>query len=219
MNKFPGRDYLVSDSKYLKLNLTIPHEEILNEAKQLRDRFVPYYSSYSHSGWHSLPIVGIDSTKPGDWTKYGYASATEAAYEMSWTDIADLCPITKEWLTSVYPSNSYGRVRFMLLEAGGEIGYHSDTIHSVLSAVNIALNNPKGCKWHWRDGDSLEFNPGDIYSMNISYEHSIKNPTNEDRYHMIIHHYDSTDEYKQLLINSMEANNVKGNFHYSSKLF
>jgi len=219
MKDFPGRSYLVSDSKYLKLNLDIPYDSILQEAKALRNRFVSYYSSYSHSGWYSLPIVGIDSTKPADWTKYGYSSATEAAHDMDWTDIADLCPTTKHWLKSVYPSNSYGRVRFMLLEAGGTIGFHKDTDHSILGAVNIALNNPEGCKWHWRDGESLEFKSGDIYAMNISYEHSIKNPSTEDRYHMIVHHYDSTDAYMKLITSSMEDHNVKGHFHYSTELF
>ena len=219
MTDLAGRDYFVSDSKYLKLNLTIPYEELLSEARALRHRFISYYSGESNVGWLSLPIVGIDSTKPCDWAKYGYKSARDAASDMDWTEIADLCPITKNWLNLVYPSKSYGRVRFMLLEAGGSIGFHKDTNYSVLGAINIALNNPPGCKWHWRDGDSLEFKPGDIYAMNISYEHSIRNPSDKDRYHMIVHHYDSTAEYKQLIVNSMEENNVKGHFHYSTELF
>lgn len=216
---FEGREYLVSSAKYLKLNLAVPYESLLQEAKQLRNKFVPYRSSYETFGWHSLPIIGKSSSEPYAWDQYNYTSATSAAPDMKWTDVAELCPNTVNWLNTGYPSQSYGRVRFMLLEAGGKIGFHKDTDYSILGAINIALNNPKGCKWHWRDGSSLEFNPGDVYAMNISYEHSIRNDSNEDRYHMIIHHYDSTNEWKQLMTTAMEEQNEKGNFHYSTELF
>ena len=79
MKDLTGRDYFVSDSKYLKLNLTIPYEDILSEVRALRHRFISYYSGESNVGWLSLPIVGIDSTKPCDWAKYGYKSARDAA--------------------------------------------------------------------------------------------------------------------------------------------
>lgn len=216
---FEGREYLVSSAKYLKLNLEVPHELMLQEAKQLRDKFIVYRSSYENNGWHSLPIVGKSSQDPYAWDQYNYTSARAAAPDMQWTEIADLCPVTTNWLKTIYPSSSYGRVRFMLLEAGGGIGFHKDTEHSILGAINIALNNPNGCKWHWKDGTSLQFNPGDAYAMNISYEHSIRNDSNEDRYHMIVHHYDSIDAWKQLMTTAMEEQNEKGNFHYSTELF
>ena len=217
---FEGREYLVSTAKYLKLDITIPHEEMLKEAIALRDRFIPYrQDGYNTVGWHSLPIIGLSDTNPYSWDYNNYESAREAAYDIGWTDIAKLCPVTTDWLKNVYPSKSYGRVRFMLLEAGGGIAFHTDTKHSILGAINIALNNPKDCAWHWRDGSSLEFNPGDAYAMNISYEHSIQNPSQEDRYHLIVHHYDSTDEWKKIMQIAMEKYEVQGDFHYSPELF
>jgi hypothetical protein len=216
---FEGRDYLVSDAKYLKLDLPIPHEEMLKEAIKLREQFIPYrQDEYHHIGWHSLPIIGLSSKDPYAWNQYNYSSARDAAVDIKWTELAEQCPVTVNWLKTIYPSNSYGRVRFMLLEAGGNIGFHTDTHHSILGAVNIALNNPKGCKWLWRD-EELEFQPGDAYTMNISYEHSIRNDSNEDRYHMIIHHYDSTREYKSLLKEALNKYEIQGNFHYSTELF
>lgn len=217
---FEGREYLVSQSKYLRLNLEVPHEEILQEAKNLREKFVPYRTDeYSHKGWYSLPIIGLSSSDPYSWDNYNYASAKQAAPDMKWTNICQYCPITVKWLKEVYPSSSYGRVRFMLLESGGEIGFHRDTKYSILGAVNVALNNPKGCSWYWKDGSSLQFNPGESYTMNISYEHSVRNDSDEDRYHLIIHHYDSTVEYKNMLKESMEKYEVQGDFHYSTELF
>lgn len=215
---FEGREYLVSTAKHLKLDLPIPHEQMLLEAQALRDKFILYRSSYKTTGWYALPIIGLSSKDPYAWDQYNYESARQAAEDIKWTEIAKQCPVTSNWLKTVYPSNSYGRVRFMLLEAGGVIDFHTDTEHSILGAVNIALNNPPGCAWHWRDS-SFEFKPGDAYSMNISYEHSIRNDSNEDRYHMIVHHYDSTPQWKQLVTDAMEKYEIKGDFHYSTELF
>jgi len=218
MNNFPGRDYLVSDSKYLKLDLNIPYKEMAEEAKNLRELFIAYRSTYDTSGWLSLPIVGLSSTQPYSWELY-HDSARDAANNMAYTDIIDRCPVTVNWLKTVYPSKQYARVRFMLVEAGGVIDYHIDTEHSVLGAVNIALTNEPECKWHWKDGESLAFTPGDAYLMNLSYSHSIRNESTQDRYHMIVHHYDSTAEWKELVSRSMEEQDVKGNLHYSTELF
>lgn len=213
---FEGREYLISNAKHLQLDLPVPYDEMLAEAIALRPEFVPYNLE---AKWYSLPIIGLSSKKPYSWQMYNYSSAKEAAQYIDWTDIADRCPVTVNWIKNVYPSKSYARVRFMLLEAGGEIPFHSDTTHRVLGAVNVALNNPDECKWHWRDGDILYFSPGDVRLMNISYEHSIKNNSNIDRYHLIVHHYDSIDEWKQLVTQAMKEHNVQGHFCYSTELF
>jgi hypothetical protein len=214
---FEGREYLISEARYLKLDIPIPYEAMLSEAVTLRSKFIEYRDGDA-TGWYSLPIVGKSSTEPYAWNEY-YSSAKEAAPNMQFTEVSKQCPATVDWLKTVYPSNSYARVRFMLLEAGGAIGFHKDTDYSILGAVNIALNNPKKCAWHWRDESQLEFCPGDAYAMNISYEHSITNPSNEDRYHMIVHHYDSTTAWKQIMQNAMEKYETQGHFHYSTELF
>jgi Aspartyl/Asparaginyl beta-hydroxylase len=217
---FEGRDYLISKSKYLKLDVKVPYREMLAEAIALRNHYILYrQDDYTNLGWHSLPIVGLSSTQPYAWNVYNFKDAREAAEHVSWTEVSNRCPTTTNWLKSVYPSNSYGRVRFMLLEAGGYIDFHKDTDYPVLAAINIALNNPPKCKWHWKDGETLAFNPGDVYAMNLSYEHSVRNDSDEDRYHMIIHHYDFTDSCKKLFLKSMEQQNVQGHFHYSTELF
>lgn len=217
---FNGREYLVSNAKCLKLNIEVPYEEMAKEAAALRDKFIPYRSSYKTSGWHSLPIVGKSSKDPYAWNQYKeYSNARDAAFDMHFTEIADHCPVTVNWLKTIYPSNSYGRVRFMLLEAGGYIEPHRDTEHSILGAVNVALTHPKECIWNWGDGSTMQFEPGDAYAMNISYEHSVINNSNEDRYHLIVHHYDSTDKWKQLMTDALKETNEQGSFYFSPELF
>jgi len=217
---FNGREYLLSPAKYLKLNLDFPNLEIYHEVRNLRNRFVSYRSNYLNKGWYSLPIIGKSSSEPYAWDQYEeYSSARDAAFDMKYTDIIKYCPETVKWLENVYPSNSYGRVRFMLLEAGGYIEPHTDTEHSVLGAINIAITNPKNCYWKWSDGDTLEFEPGDVYAMNLSYQHSVINNSDQDRYHLIIHHYDSTKAWKSLMLNALKENNEQGQFCFSSELF
>lgn len=216
-----SREYLWTDAKCLKLDILVPYKEMAAEAVALRDQFVLYRNQdqYAHSGWYSLPLYGLGLDKPMSWDAYGYATANEAAKDFDWTEIAQQCPITVNWLKNVFPSKKLGRVRFMLLEAGGFIAPHKDSPYSVPDPVNIALTNSKECKWQWSDGSSLDFDPGSAYAMNISYEHSVVNSSNQDRYHLIVHHHDSTPEWKLLMSNSLLKENESGYFYYSTDLY
>ena len=49
----------------------------------------------------------------------------------------------------------------MLLEPGGYITPHNDSIESRLSPINIALNHPKGCKMKMKGHEGyVPFKPG-----------------------------------------------------------
>lgn len=216
-----SRKYLFSLAKYLKLDLPVPHAEMAQEAQNLRSKFILYRQNdgYDHKGWWSLPLHGLGADKPASWDAYGYANANEAARDLDWTEIAQHCPVTVNWLKNVFPSNAFGRVRFMLLEAGGYISPHTDTKISVPEPINIALTNPRQCEWRWGDGSTLDFPPGSAYAMNISYEHSVYNNSNEDRYHLIVHHHDSTPEWEKLMIQALEKQDEEGYFYYSTDLY
>jgi len=217
---FDGREYFISSAKYLELDISFPYQAVAQEVCNLKDKFIKYRQSDSEDKWSSLPIIGKSSTEPYSWNNYDYKDAREAALDMTWTEVADCCPETVKWLEEQYPSDSYGRTRFMLLEKGGEIKPHKDTEHSVLGAINIPITNPKGCVWVWPDdNETLEMIPGKVYAMNLSHTHSVINPSQEDRFHLIIHHYDSTAEWRDLFTRSAEKNNVKGYFLYSQELF
>jgi Aspartyl/Asparaginyl beta-hydroxylase len=216
-----GREYLTSTARSMKLDITVPYQDILAEAKKLREFFIPYQqgNDYRHSGWYSLPLHGLGDDKTLAWRGYGYTDGFSAAKDMHWTSWADRCPATVQWLKETFPSQAYGRVRFMLLTAGGFIAPHCDGPDSYLEAVNVALNNPTNCNWYWKDGTTIDFAEGNAVAVNISYEHEVRNNSNEDRYHMIIHHYDSTEEWKELMTRSMERENVQGNFLYRPELY
>ncbi len=216
------KEYLITESNCLKIDLPIPHEEILKEAQSLRQWFVKYRDNeieYKHQGWYSLSLYGLAHDKPASFESYGYASGQQAALDYKWTRAAEMCPVTVDWLLNVFPCNKFGRVRFMLLEAGGYIAPHIDAPVKHIEPVNIALHNPKECVWHWGDNTVLNFKNGDTYAMNIGIEHAVYNNSKEDRYHLIVHRHDNTDEWKKLLISSMEKYGIQGSFVPSSFLY
>lgn len=165
---------------YLKLDLKVPCEQMLAEANQIKHKFVAHRSTdklfgkLTHHGWKSLTLHGASSTTTGH---------TEESY--SWTEIADLCPVTSNWIKSNFGVT--GRVRFMLLEAGGYILPHTDREIKYLSEVNIALSNPDGCIFRFLDRGNIPFEPGQAYIIDTSNKHMVYNNSSQDRMHVIVH--------------------------------
>jgi hypothetical protein len=205
------KHYFISDAKFLILDIPVPYKQMLQEAQALKHRFTDHRGD-GHKGWKSLALYGLGEDKHESWQDYGYENAEQAARDFVWTEAAKDCPITVDFLLNTFPCKRYGRVRFMLVEAGGWISPHSDTKHKILENINIPLSNPKECIWHWGDGEELFMEPGIPYAMNISYEHSIYNRSTEDRYHIIIARHDSTDEWKSLIEQAAARANVVGHY-------
>ncbi len=62
-----NREYFVSQGKCLKLNLPFPYEEMLMEAKAMREHFVRYHVNthiYKQEKWFSLSLHGYEYNKP-----------------------------------------------------------------------------------------------------------------------------------------------------------
>lgn len=206
--------YFFSESRYLKLDLEVPNLPMLEEAKKLKNRFTEHRNwDNLHKGWKSLSLYGIDEDMHESWKDYGYESAEAAARDYKWTSAADECPVTVNWLKTKFPCERFGRVRLMLVEAGGYIGFHSDTTYKILENINIPLNNPEKCLWVWKDHGNFYMEPGGVYAMNISYEHSVVNDSNEDRYHLIVARHDSTPEWRKLIDEAAKKEGIEGHYH------
>jgi hypothetical protein len=206
------REYFVSESKYLNLNITFPYKEMLEEAKALRQRYVKHREGTSN-GWHGLVLHGLDEHKTGAWKNYGIANSTEASDLMHWTEAANLTPITKDYFVNHFPCKKYSRVRFMLLEAGGFIDFHSDSKGPIIDNISFVLNSPEGFEWRWQDGSpNLDMRPGHAYAMNIHYHHGLWNNSNEDRYFIIASRNDSLPEWKKLVLDAADRQGIVGDF-------
>jgi hypothetical protein len=207
------RDYFQSYGRYLKLDIPLPYNEMLAEAFALIDKFTPHRGGdYGHQGWESLTIHGLGWDKHENWSDYGYKKGKDASNDYVWTEIADLCPVTTKWLKEVFPCKKYGRIRFMLLRAGGSIALHNDSSMKLIENINVALNNPVGCKWIWGDGEELIMEQGGVYAMNLGYDHSVVNTSNQDRMHIIIARHDGLDEWKELINDAALKQNITGEY-------
>ena len=81
------REYFQSNGKYIKLDLEIPYNEMLQEAFALRDKFTPHRSGdYSHDGWESLTLHGLGAYKHENFDHYGYQKGKDASDDYNWTE-------------------------------------------------------------------------------------------------------------------------------------
>lgn len=120
---------------------------------------------------------------------------------MSWTSVSLKTPKIRQFVEGI-GFERLGRVRVMRLDPGGSIDRHTDTRNPGLGlAINVALNNPEGCKWYFSDGEQIPFAPGDAFDIDISREHFLRNESSECRYHLIIHPY-YYGRYLRLLVKS-----------------
>jgi hypothetical protein len=165
-----------------------PWKEMYAEAEALLDNFKPHREDYGHN-WGSLTLHGLnDDTQ--SLNQYG-DNRIETLKKLDWTWVVDKCPITKKFLTDVWPAEYLNRVRFMLLEPGGYILPHQDrpSDQKRLSVCNISLNMPEGCEMVMKDQGTVPFDDaGSAMLMDISNEHAVWNRSNKPRIHMIIHY-------------------------------
>jgi len=163
-----------------KLELNVPVNAIYEEIHKIK-KYLRSHRSDCGIGWQAFCIHGqaYDRTKEDSYYPdfLGHRWTDEAMKHM---------PETIAWLKSL-GYKSFQRVRVMCLLPKGFINLHKDDEHSKLGAVNIAINNPKDCKFYLQNHGTLEFNPGTAYQLDLSNYHMVVNNSNVPRYHIIIH--------------------------------
>jgi hypothetical protein len=178
-----------SDWPWLPVNFDADFESMLNECRRNDHLFVGHrqqdqHLSYRHEGWSAITLHGITSTATENYEQYGFASEVDADYH--WTEVCDLFPRCVEFLKSL-GYTKYSRVRIMKLKAGGYIMPHVDGPGRVFGPLNIAINNPQGCEFYFKDSGKVPFEQGRGFFLDIGREHIVWNNSTEDRYHFIVH--------------------------------
>jgi len=184
--------WLVMESGWPYFHLSVldnqPWQEMYKEAEALSDKFYTHREDTYGKGWKSLTLHGVDDDTQSLNT---YGDRQDTLKQLDWTWVADECPVTKKFLTEVWPAEFLNRVRFMLLEPGGYILPHQDREdhEKRLSVCNISLNNPEGCNFALKDKGRVPFkDEGSAFLMDISNVHSVWNTSDKPRIHMIIHY-------------------------------
>jgi hypothetical protein len=175
----------------LLLDIDIPFQAILAEVKQLSlSMFTDHRDGEEHQGWSSFVIHGADYTATKDETS-----------PMSWTAEAEqYLPTTVRYFKESWPGNSYDRVRVMLLKPGGIITLHTDyELPGELGPINIALNQPTNCNFYMKSFGIVPFNAGDAWMLNVANHHTVINNSNENRYHIIVHQNNISNDLANLV--------------------
>ncbi len=176
-----------SNCPTLLLDIEFPHEEVAKEAEALLDRYIKHRGDI-HPGWASIAVHGQGSQytdSPDSYIQKGVFTK-ENSPPFDWTDIADQCPVTVDWLKK-WPFEKLHRCRFMLLEPGGYIRPHKDFDQRKLAAFNIAITNPDGVEFAMQDAGLVPWKPGDVRGIDVGRQHSVINNSDKNRIHMIVH--------------------------------
>jgi hypothetical protein len=171
---------------------------LLKECQSVDDLYFNHRSQdkkkgYGHEGWQSLTLHGIDKHKTEHYTKYGFTTLEEAGYH--WTDASERVPNLTKFLQSL-PYKLFDRVRIMRLAPGGYVMPHVDGPGRIFSPLNIAINNPKGCEFIFKNKGVVPFSPGYGVVIDVATEHIVLNDSDEPRYHIIVHGHYSEDFFK-----------------------
>lgn len=167
---------------WLELDIEVPHKEILKEYLNVQSEIVlhrPYdkIASANHKGWKSLVLYGVDKH-----------STDEVEGIKSWTEIADKCPNTVQWIKDNFKiTKNTGRIRFMHIDPGGYILPHKDRENKKLQEINVAIRHPKGCIVQFIERGVIPFEDGKAFIVDISNVHMVYNNSDEMRLHIIIH--------------------------------
>jgi len=164
----------------LKLKIDLPYKEIYEEVEPLLDNFVIHRQNDGGGKWKGLVIRGLT------WDRVGDPQPQDKGLVHQW-QFEDMLPITTNYFKN-FPCWPLEKIRFMLLEPGGIIKPHKD-IYSrpkLFGNINFCITQPEGCDFHIGD-EIIPWKPGDVRSMNLWFEHSVVNNSNERRLVMIAH--------------------------------
>jgi hypothetical protein len=180
---------------WLKVDLnfdlsTWKKEMMIAEQYYVNHRWSKNYQESEHQGWQSCCIhgLGVSNTTAND-------SANQDFFH--WTELSDQVPnIKKFWLE--FPVQYFRRLRFMKLDPGGYIGVHNDVptespfknladlkpLENTVT-VNVAITQPKDCKFVIENCGTVPWNEGSIFMINNTKNHCVVNNSDKPRIHVI----------------------------------
>jgi hypothetical protein len=197
----PNFEWIQTQSKlpWLKLDITIPTDFILDEIKKIQNLLIPHREDYNeHSGWESFCIHGRGYAYTREDEKY---NTTLPDYH--WTDEAvSLMPFTVNYFRTQWPGSCYRRIRVMKLAPGGHITVHKDSDDSRLTAINIAITQPAECYFVIEKFGRVPFSIGSAFWLDLSNRHVVFNDSDQDRWHIIVHQETNQTEFQNLVAKS-----------------
>ena len=184
-----------SGLEWLPLKIEAPVDLIKEEIF----KFTSNYVDQSKTGWSGLSFRGIDLHKVRPYTNYGFKCEDDVPYK--WTELAENCPVTKDFICNTFKANKFYRIKVNSLQPGGKIFPHFDsrtqglglTEHSPytdtnpfkLKYITIAVDWPNKTDY-FVNKKKLPISEGDIFLVDFSKIHEVYNNSNKNRLSIII---------------------------------
>ena len=169
-----------SDVEYVHMNWQVPVDVIEQEYLAVKDTLIIHRPEDGHKDWYAVTLYGIDAGKTNSHWEYGLRA------KKTLTAVGEQCPSTMEWIRSL-PMARIDDVRFLVIKPGGYIAPHIDVPErNWLDPINICITWPQGSVFT-HNGKQLPYAPGVPLVLNIHYEHDVKNNSDQERLHLLIH--------------------------------
>lgn len=181
-----------SDVEYVHMNWEVPVDVIEQEYLKVKDTLVIHRPEDGHKDWYAVTLYGVDAHSTNSHWEYGLRA------KKGLTEVGEQCPLTMEWIRSL-PLTRIDDVRFLVIKPNGYIAPHVDVPdRNWLEPINICITWPEGSVFT-HNGKQLPYAPGVPLVLNIHYEHDVKNNSNQERLHLLIHGKKAGDFWDDVL--------------------
>ena len=203
---------LNSKLPFLKLELEYPQNPIYEELSSLKKKSV---SQIGNDEWKGCTLRGLSSDKPRPFYEYGYEREKDVPYK--WTEFSELCPVTTDFVQEYFSDDELYRIKLNILKPGGKIHLHTDSITSGLGISDKSSDKETtyialGIFWPkeviFNIGEvRIPFESGDAYLIDFSFPHEVYNPTDFDRYYLVITgNFHNNKKWRKIVLDSFEKN-------------
>ena len=200
----------------------VPPEAVLADLAHLSG-WHDDYPYYSDGSWAGLSLRGFDrdpswGVKPAEMGRRWNADHPGAIERACvWTDLADVCSATVEWIGSIGWWGRLERVRYMRMAArsgGGRLARHSDitdrsagTADGLVTRWHVPLQTHRDIKMTtWGlDGAArtTHLAPGWAWYLDQRMPHAVVNPSEVDRIHLVVDVLSDAEVRDRILIGAM----------------
>lgn len=162
------REELFRGAPYLNINLSLPRSMFENANRELIEH-TNFFTEYSYGDRGGWKIIEFDHHNLPNF------------------------PATAH-LIKALPFKEIFRMRALLLEPGGWVGWHTEPWESqqnanegtIITTFNLSLDKVSGASLFFQNGVELMTDQGQIISINFSRWHSAANNGKTNRYHLKI---------------------------------
>lgn len=197
---------------WLMIDFEVPWRQMLKEV-ELLEGWIPYRNE-GGNGWSSLAIHG----RKGLESSVYHSNIKDDDY--NWSIIADMCPVTKDFLQNKAGIIKHKKTRFMKVDPGGSIFLHHDRECETdpltsnikeLGPLHFTIQNPDECLFHIPPWGTIPLKNGSTWFFSNVWEHEVINNSDKPRYHIICSGCDFDNEYwNPIIIKAWE--NVRQRF-------